>query len=140
MASLSAIRAALKTTIEDAVPAIQCYANVPEVTNLPAAVVMPRSSDFNRAMGRGVDLYLFDVIVLVSRRDDDLAQYDLDELVTGAGAKSLRQAIWNNRDLDLTDTDAHVTGMSQYGAQWDIGDVDHVGAVLSVQVTTPGTA
>jgi len=141
MASLSAIREALKATLVDAVTDIHGYANVPEVSNLPAVVVAPRSAEFQVAMARGMDVYMLDLIVLVSRRDDDLAQYDLDEYVTGAGVKSIRQAVWNNRTLGLADTEASVTGWrpDSYGAQFNIGDLDHVGVVLTVRVSTPGT-
>lgn len=141
MASLSAIRTALKTTIAAGVTGIQGYETVPEVTNLPAFVVIPRSTDFTGAFGRGLDTYLFDVIVLVSRRDDQLAQLDLDPYVNGFGSSSIRQAVFNARNLGLADgTDATVTGMSDYGATYDVGDIDNVGARLTVQVLTSGTA
>lgn len=140
MASLAAIRTGLKSTITTAIPALFGYSNVPEVTNLPAVVVAPRNIDFQGAMGRGLDVYEFDLIVLVSRRDDDLAQTELDAYVTGAGASSIRQAIWNARTLGLANTDAHVYRMESYGAQWDVGDLNHVGAVLKVRVSTTGTA
>lgn len=139
MASLSAIRTALKETIEAAVTDLHGYANMPESVNLPAVVVLPTGADFDVAMGRGTDTYTFNVLVLVSRRDDTLAQFDLDDYVTGAGDKSIRQAIFDARSLGLTDTDAHVTGMSSYGAGFEVGGVVHVGAVLACQVHTKGT-
>lgn len=139
MASLAQVRTGLKTTIASPTGLIG-YNQVPEVANLPAFVVVPREIDFAVAMGRGVDVYEFDVIVLVSRRDDGLAQTDLDAYVTGAGSSSIRQAVWNGRTLGLADTDAHVYRMESYGAQWDIGEINHVGAALKVRVTTPGTA
>lgn len=140
MATLSAIRAALKTTIEDAVADLQVYPNVPEQVNLPCVIVLPRSIDFQMAMGRGTDTYEFDLMVLVSRRDDDLAQYDLDDYVTGAGDKSVRQAVFNANTLGLSGTSAIVRGMERYGASFEVGDVAHVGAVLPCTVHTPGTA
>jgi hypothetical protein len=141
MASLTQIRTALESTISAAVSGIQGYATVPEVTNLPAFVVVPRSSEFGRAMGRGLDGYTFDVIVLVSRSDDQLAQAALDPFVNGFGSSSIRQAVWNTRTLGLTDgTEATVTGMSDYGAPFDVGDIDNVGARLTVEVLTSGTA
>jgi len=140
MASLAQLRTGLKDTITAAIPALFGYNQVPEVANLPAFVVVPRETDFVVAMGRGADTYEFDVIVLVSRRDDGLAQTDLDAYVTGAGASSIRQAIFNARTLGLAGTDAHVYRMESYGAQWDIGEINHVGAALKVRVTTTGTA
>lgn len=140
MSTLAQQRTALKTTITTAIPALFGYNNIPEVANLPAVVVVPREADFVVAMGRGADTYEFDVIVLVSRRDDSLAQTDLDAYVTGTGSSSVRQAIFNARSLGLSDADAHVYRMESYGAQWDIGDIDHVGAALKVRVHTTGTA
>lgn len=140
MASLAQIRAALATTVEAAIADLQCYQNVPEQVNLPCVLVVPRSADFVAAMGRGTDIYQFDLIVLVSRRDDDLAQFDLDEYVTGAGAKSVRQAIFQANTLGLTNTTALVSGWPRYGGEWNVGDVPHVGAALACQVATTGTA
>lgn len=141
MPSLATIRTTLRDTIQDAITDLSGYATVPEVANLPAFVVIPRTTNFMVAMGRGLDTYTFDVLVLVSRRDDDLAQLDLDEYVNGFGASSIRQAIWNARATLLAlDIDATVTGMSDYAARFDVGNLDHVGARLTVQVNTTGTA
>lgn len=140
MASLAQIRTALKTTITAAVPALFGYDTVPQVANLPAFVVVPRTTDFNVAMGRGTDTYEFDVIVLVSRGDDGLAQTALDAYINGFGSSSIRQAIWGARTLGLSNVDATVTGMSTYGGEWDIGELPHMGAALKVRVHTTGTA
>lgn len=141
MASLTDIRVALRDTIASAIDDLSPYNTVPEAANLPAWIVVPRTTDFFGAMGRGLDTYEFDGIVLVSRRDDELAQYDLDEFINGFGSKSIRQAVWNNRTLGLTDgTEATVVGMSDYGAQFPASGLDHVGAVLRIRVTTSGTA
>lgn len=140
MATLAQIRTGFKTTIQAAVTGLTVYDTVPEVTNLPAVVVMPRSADFQVAMGRGADEWLFDLIVLVSPRDHGLAQVELDGYVTGAGASSIRQAIWNARTLGLAGTDAHVFGMDRYGATWDVGEIPNVGAALQTRVHTTGTA
>ena len=140
MASLTAIRTGLKSTVTAAVPSLFGYDVVPEVTNLPAIVVMPTAVDFEGAMGRGLHVYEFDLIVLVSRRDDLLAQKELDTFVTGAGATSIYQAIWNAKDLGLTKTTAQMYAMERYSASFDVGDIDNIGAVLKVRVATDGTA
>lgn len=140
MSSVSQIRTALKDTITAANSAVFGYQQIPESVNVPAAIIVPRSSDFVIAMGRGADAHEFDVIVLVGRADDSLAQTAVDAYVTGAGASSIRQAIFNARGLGLSDCDAHVYGMESYGAEWDIGGINYVGAVLKVRVHTSGTA
>lgn len=141
MSSISEIRTALVETISAAIPALGVYDRVPEGLNiLPAVVIIPTASDFTVAMGRGADSHEFDVNVLVSRSDDGLAQTALDAYITGAGSSSIRQAIFQNRSLGLSDCDAHVYAMASYGAAWDFAAIDHVGAALKVRVYTSGTA
>jgi hypothetical protein len=139
MASMTQIRTGLVSTISAAVTGIQGYDTVPASVNLPAFVVIPRATDFMRAMGRGLDAYTFDVLVLVSAGDDQLAQLALDPFVNGFGSSSIRQAIFNARDLGLG-VDASVTGMADYGGQFNVGGIDYIGARLSVEVLTSGTA
>ena len=139
MPSLSQIRTALVSTITTAVPALKGSDKVPESIIVPAILVAPRAADFQRAFGRGLDGYTFDVIVLVSGRDDTLAQGDLDVYVNGFGSSSIRQAVFNARTLGI-DVDASVTGMADYGANWTFGATDYVGARLTVEVLTSGTS
>jgi hypothetical protein len=139
MATLSAIRTAIKTTICTAIPSLSGYEKVPEAINVPGFLVAPSGTDFERAFGRGLDAPNFDVIVLVSRRDDGLAQDDLDAFVDGFGNNSIRQAIFQGRSLGIG-VDAAVTGMSDYGSTFTLGGIDYIGARLTVQVLTSGTA
>lgn len=140
MATLSAIRQAIADVVGAAVPTLTVYAKVSDATNLPAMVVVPAETSFIGAMGRGLDTHTLKLYVLASYREAGLAQDDLDELVAGSGAKSVRQAIWDTRGLGLAGTDATVTGMSQYGTQFATAGVEHVGAILTAIVTSPGTA
>ena len=140
MATISAIRTAIKTTVTAAVTSLNGYDQVSDAVNFPALVVMPRDSDFLGAMGRGLDTHTFDLYILASYRDAGLAQGELDGFVTGAGATSVRQAIWNARALGLADTDATVTGMRGYGAKYEVGDITCLGAILELVVRTSGTA
>lgn len=139
MASLKAIRDAIKETVESAIPSITCYDTVPESPNLPAVIVQPAVGDFNVAFGRGTDRWEFDLIVLVSWGESDVAQDELDGYISGAGETSIRQAIFNARKLGLTDTDASVSAMSEYGGK-TAAAMDHLGAVLRLVVVTSGTA
>lgn len=140
MASLSAIRDAIKTTVAAAVTSLHGYDTFPESPNLPAFIVVPATTDFLVAMGRGVDTYEFNVVVLAPYADADIGQDAVDGFVTGAGSNSIRQAIWNNRALGLSDVDAHVAGMNSYGATYEGVGIEHVGASLRVVVHTIGTA
>lgn len=139
MPSLSELREALATTITDAIEELTGYEVVPEGANPPAFIVVPRSTDFQRAFGRGLDAVSLDVLVLVSRRDDALAQYDLDPFVSSAGTSSIREAIWNNRTLGIADIEATVTSMTDYGQVVAFAGTEYLTARLTVEVLTSGT-
>lgn len=139
MPTLTAIRAALSTTITTAIPGLQGYPKVPESVIVPCFLVAPSGSDFTVAFGRGLDKQSLDVIVLAGSADDVLAQEKLDPYVNGFGSSSIREAVWNARTLGIG-VEATVTGMSDYGASFTIGAIDYVGARLAVEVLTSGTA
>lgn len=140
MASLSEIRTAARTTITTAIPSLFGYDTVPDSVNLPAVVVMPSDSDFLVAMGRGADTWQLDIIVIVSAAEPNIGQNALDTYVTGAGANSIRQAIFQNRTLGLADVNAHIAGMSGYNLQFSILQLDHIAATLRMVVHTNGRA
>lgn len=139
MASLSAIRAGVKTTLEAAISGLWVYANIRAVVNVPAVVVEPVEADFLVAMGKGTDTWQLDLHVLVNDAAEELGQPSLDEYVSGAGARSIRSVIFAARDLGLTNTDAHVSGMSGYGGRFEPPEIDHIGATLRLVVHTRGT-
>lgn len=139
MASLTAIRTAVKTTLESAIPGLRVYDKVPGIAQVPAAVVEPATADFLVAMGRGTDTWEFILYVLVSDAEETLGQARLDEFVSGAGAKSIRAAIFAARTLGLASTDAHIAGLTSYGGQFESAQVAHIGATLRLVVHTKGT-
>lgn len=139
MASLGVIRDAIKDTIETYVDGMRCYGTVPESVELPACVVTPTSARFDVAFARGTDTWQFDLNVVVSWTDSDVAQRSLDEYVSGAGARSLRQVIFEHRTLGIANTDAHVAEVLQYGTGFSFANVNHLGAVLRLIVYTKGT-
>jgi hypothetical protein len=141
MASVDQIREALKTTIEANVSGMHVYKYVPEAANvLPCVVVIPFTGDFAQAMGRGLDQWIFDLLILVSASDDQVRQAELDAYVTGAGSSSVRQAIYNNKTLGRTDCDAYVSEMTEYGMRFPVAEIEHIGARLKLIVHTTGTS
>lgn len=139
MASLPAIRTAVKTTVEAAISGLQVHEMATAKPVPPCVVVVPDVSNFVVAMARGTDTWEFDLLVLVPSADLVVAQSLLDPYIDGSGDQSIRQAIFNARSLGLTGTDAHVSGMSDYGGLHSYGTADHVGATLRLVVHTPGT-
>ena len=141
MASLQQIRDGLKTTLENNITGLRVYDIVPDYSiNFPVAIVLPTSITFGLAMQRGTDLYNFDILVAVQRGESRTAQDALDLYITGAGSSSLRQAIFNNRTLGLDNTDATITGVSNYAADVNLNGIDAIGANVSLEVYTKGTS
>lgn len=142
MASLKTIRTAVKTTLEAAIAGLTVHRTVPGTANVPCVVVRPspdETADFLVAMKRGTDTYQLDLLVLVNRADAQLSEDALDEYVTGAGSASIRQAIFAAKTLGLSNTDAHVVGVSGYGAAYEVAGVQYSGATLRLVVHTKGT-
>ena len=140
MATLSEIRDGLKTTVSN-ISGLRCYDTIPDnAINFPVAIFIPTGIDFDLAMQRGTDLYTFDMLVAVQRADSRTAQDKLDAFITGSGSSSIRQIIFNNRDLGLTDTDARVVNMTNYAADVNLNGIDGVGATLSIEVYTKGSS
>ena len=141
MASLQQIRDGLKTTLENNITGLRVYDVVPDYSiNFPVAIVLPTTISFGLAMQRGTDLYNFDILVAVQRGESRTAQDALDLYITGAGGSSLRQAIFNNRTLGLDNTDATITGVSNYAADVNLNGIDAIGANVSLEVYTKGTS
>lgn len=145
MASLTEVRAALKATLKAAITDLNVYSEVPDVQQLPAVVVMPAAPslsglacNFNGSFGRGMDEWTLDLYVLVGRTDGALAQQRLDPYVTGKGPKSIREILFQNAAIGLSDgTDVHAEGIRLYGGFFETAGIAHVGAVLRITVRTP---
>lgn len=145
MAELWSIRAAVKTTLEANITGIKVYPHLPEIaTVLPAVLVEPEHSDFHMAMGRGTDSHDLTLLVLVSYNELETAQRNLDPYVSGSGASSIREVIWNNRDLGVEGWNATVGAMFDYGIRFK-GNYqgrghEQIGARLSLTVLTRGSS
>jgi hypothetical protein len=141
VASLQEVRDGIKTTLENNIDGLRVYDVVPDYAiNFPVAIVLPVNINFNVAMQRGTDQYTFDILVAVERGNSRTAQDKLDAYITGQGSSSLRQAIFNNRTLGLDNTDANVTGVSNYAADVNLNGIDAIGANISLEVFTKGTS
>ena len=141
MAALQQVRDGIKTTLENNISGLRVYDVVPDYAlNFPVAIVLPVNINFNIAMQRGSDQYTFDILVAVERGNSRTAQDKLDQYITGQGSSSLRQAIFNNRTLGLDNTDATITGVSNYAADVNLNGIDAIGANVSLEVYTKGTS
>lgn len=137
MASFSEIRDAIKAVLAVELPEIFLYATVPEAVNLPAVVVAPAEAEFPLEMGRATDVWQFDLIVMTSFGDAELAQNQLDAYLSGGGVSSIRQALMRNRQLGRLDVmTAYVSGMSDYGTNYTMAAVENIACKLRVIVKT----
>ena len=140
MATMAQIRDGLKTTISN-ISGLRVYDTVPDqAINFPVCLFIPTAIEFDLAMGRGTDRYEFELTVAVQRSDSRTAQDKLDAFVTGSGSSSIRQIIFNNRTLGLSDTDARVVEMNNYAADVSLNGIDAVGANLTIEVFTKGSS
>ena len=140
MATMAQIRDGWKTTISN-ISGLRVYDTVPDqAINVPVCLFIPTSIEFDLAMQRGTDRYEFELTVAVQRSDSRTAQDKLDAFVTGSGSSSIRQIIFNNRTLGLSDTDARVVEMNNYAADVSLNGIDAVGANLTIEVFTKGSS
>jgi hypothetical protein len=142
VATIEAILDGLKTTLEAAIGGLTVYDTIPSVANLPAVVPVPRSGSYEAGMGAGVDdTYLIDLDTLCAATVSQLGQQSLNAHLSGAGPRSIRQAIYQSRDIrrdvfGLVNTKAWVRGWSGYGRGFPGASIDHVGAVIRLEVIT----
>lgn len=140
MANITAIRAALKSTIETAIPKLRVFATMPDVTEGHSVLIDPQECDYAKTMQRGMDEYSFSLYVMVPWVETRKAQDNLDPYVSGHGSLSVRQAIYKDPTLGGVVEDAFVKGMRSYGGHFQVAKIQHVGAILDLTVITSGTA
>jgi hypothetical protein len=141
MPTLGEIRQAIDNTIQNNIPGLRGFNDVKDVIQVPAMVVMPSrdTADFNGAFGRGMDIWRFDLYVLVARSESSVAQGALDQYVSGSGSRSLRRVFYEHSTLGLDGVDdAHVEGIREYGGKFQTARIDHVGAIVRLTVRTSG--
>jgi hypothetical protein len=145
MATLEQVREAIRSTFEALWPDVGVYADVPSVVETPAIVIMPVRIDYGSAMGPGVDdEHLLDLFILCSGTVTELSQDSLDSYVSGAGTRSIREAVFKSYapagglpvTFGLTRVSARVLSMESYGVRFQAAGIDHLGAVLRMAVTT----
>jgi hypothetical protein len=139
MAALSAIRTAIKTTIEGNIAGLKVLPKVIENPPLPCVVCQLETGEFI-TFGRGFRLWPFTLDVIVPCADLEVAQTALDAYVDGFGAQSIEQVVFNNPTLGLTNVNATIAGMLDYGFVFQAVTVEHLGARLSLGVRSPGTS
>lgn len=144
MASLPELRAALYDVLSD-IDDLSVYTTTPETNpNYPALLIQPATATFTTALARqgGQDVYEFDLVILMSGADLQVAQEALDEYLALRGPRSVRQRINESPKLGLDDnsrTTARIERMESYGiTQSRDPEVRDFGATLRLVIRTTG--
>lgn len=112
----------------------------------PMCFVAEYDIDYDKAMGRALDAVDFTLRVLVGRADDLSAAQLLNDLLSGSGGPSLKQAIESERQNGPAGTglagacdDYHVRAIQ--GMRWYQHDgISYLGAEIRVHVIGKGTS
>jgi hypothetical protein len=97
MADLAAIRAGLAANLTT-IPDLQVLPQLLSNPTPPCVIVFAGPTEFDKAMGRGLDTIVFIVRVLVPSAVDIEAVVNLDPYMAGSGTRSIKAAI----ETDLT--------------------------------------
>ena len=132
--SLSQLRTGLATNLAT-ITGLRTSAFVPDNPTPPIAVVVPQRIEFDAAMGRGMDEYTFDVLVIAQRASERNAQTVLDGYCSSTGSSSVKAAIESDKTLGGHAFDLRVTDMSNYTSLM-IGETQYLAATFTVTVIT----
>ena len=133
MADYSAIRSGLKTRLATSSTFIQVAATVPDTVSVPAAIVQPSSpvAEYHQAFNNGLERFVFNILVLAQRFDEEANQTLLDGFLSGSG--SIRALIEGDVTLGGTCSTCQVVSANTYGLV-DINDTPFLGCEYSVEV------
>jgi hypothetical protein len=132
MASVSELRTGIATNLAT-ITGLRTSAFMPDNPNPPIAVVMPSSISYDDTFNRGMQTYVFNVLVIVGRVDERTAQSNLDAFVSGTGTSSVKRAIEVDKTLGGKAFDTRVTEMRNYG-QLSIQDILYLTGEFTVLV------
>jgi hypothetical protein len=132
--TVSELRTGIATNLAT-ISGLRTSAFVPDNPTPPIAVVVPQRIEYDAAMNRGMDTYMFDVLVIAQRMSERNAQSLLDGYCNPTGSSSVKTALETDTTLGGKAFDLRVTEMSNYQAL-TIGDTQYLAATFSVTVIT----
>ncbi len=132
--SISGIKTAMQTAIENALTGVKCYVGAPSVIGqLPCVYIIPRRGDYLINMPMGKIQVDFDIVLLLQRGDSlENVQDKLDTYILPSGTGSMKAAI----EATALNTNAdflRVTGFSDYGGL-TFSDTQYIGCKWQVSV------
>lgn len=130
MASISTLRTKLATNLAT-ITGLRTTSTMPDNPNPPIAIVIPRSVSYDEAFRKGLQIYQFNVMVIVGRVDERSAQNNLDAFCSSTGSSSIKLAIESDKTLGGNAFDVRVTEMTNYG-EITVGEVVYLSAEFQV--------
>lgn len=132
MASIRLMRQALATNLAT-VSGLRTSSIIPEDPKPPVAVVIFDRVEYDTAFARGLDMYLFKVVVVMGRVNTRGTEEALDAYLSGDGAASLKAAIQKDRTLGGEANDLRVTS-GENVRELVVGDITYVAADFLITV------
>lgn len=126
MASIRAMRQAIATNL-GSVSGLRTSSLIPEDPKPPVAVVIFDRIEFDTAFGRGLDMYLFKVVVVMGRVNTRGTEETLDGYLSGSGSSALKAAIESDRTLGGEAQDLRVTS-GENVRELVVADITYVAA------------
>jgi hypothetical protein len=114
MTTVREIREGLAVNLQT-IDGLRVSEDLPEQVNPPMAVIALQSVVYDQSFQRGLVLYNFQVALLAARASDRWSQIRLDEFTSTTGAKSVKNAIESDKQLDGLVFDTRVTEMGAIG-------------------------
>jgi len=132
MASIRAMREAIATNLST-VDGLRTAAIIPEDPKPPVAVVIFDRVEYDSAFGRGLDMYLFKVVLVLGRVNTRGTEEALDGYLSGSGSTSLKAAIESDRSLGGEIQDLRVTS-GENVRELVVADITYVAADFLITV------
>ena len=130
MASISTLRTRIATNLAT-INCLRTTSTMPDSPKPPVAIVIPRSVSYDEAFRKGMQIYGFNVMVIVGRVDERSAQNNLDSYCSSTGSSSIKLAVESDKTLGGNAFDVRVTEMTNYG-QITVGEVVYLSAEFQV--------
>jgi len=134
MSTLAQVRTATKTTLEAEITNLIVYDKAGDVTQSPSVVLVPKDEATNVSFAGAGSIYDFELIVMAERQPIQVAQSKIDALIDRGTSGSIPRVIQEFPTLGLSDVDAYVGKMSDYGKEYVSQGVTYIGAVLTLKV------
>lgn len=113
LTDIATIREGLARNL-DSIRDVQVSAYMLASPTPPAIHIFPASIEYDRAMGRGLDVVNFTIETFVAFGLDQGGQMRLDRLLSPSGSESVKEAIESDKTLGGMVQDLHVSRMSAY--------------------------